>query len=110
MENRGLDFPLLLNAPKELPLTVEQFDSLSVIGLASLMCSYSIIIADRGDNLTLNCADWKGNYFHGMPRFSEVIPGRIYSSAEMAEFTIPKTTKLAATIEKYFKHLYLKNE
>ena len=103
------DFSILLNAPKEIPITVEQHENLSVIGLASFMINYPICIADKGDHVILYCQDYKGNYFHVMPRFSEVIPGRINESAELAYFTIPKTTKLFKTIEKKFKHLYLKN-
>jgi hypothetical protein len=106
--NKGIDFPLLLNAPKEISLTIEQHEKLSYIGLASFMCNYPICIADKGDHIILYCPEWKGNKFHTMPRFAEVIPGTINGSAELAWFTIPKTTKLFKTINKYFKHLYLK--
>jgi len=104
----ALDFPLLLNAPKEMPLSVEQHEKLSCIGLASFMCNYPICIADKKDHVILYCPEWMGNKFHVMPRFAEVIPGLINPSVELAYFTIPKTTKLFKTIDKYFKHLYLK--
>jgi len=108
MKNQGLHFPLLISGPKEVPLTVEQHDKLSYFGLASFMITYPVCIADKGDQVILYCSESKGCEYHGMPRFSEVIPSRINPSAEMAYFTISKTTKLFKTIEKYFKHLYLK--
>ncbi|ERR1039458_3124375 len=103
-----IHFPLLISAPKEIPLTIEQFDNLSIMGLSCFMISYPISISDMGDYVLLHCHDWQANHFHDMPRFKEVIPGRIYESVEMGEFTIPKATELYATIEKYFKHLFLK--
>lgn len=102
-----IHFPLLIKGPKNPPITVEQHKNLSVFGLASFMITYPIVIADMGDHVILYCEEWKGNYYHEMPRFAEVIPGRIYGSVEMAKFTIPKTTKLYATIHKYFPHLCL---
>jgi hypothetical protein len=104
----GLHFPLLISGPKEVPITAEQHSKLSYIGLASFMISYPICIKDNGDHVLLYCPEHKAFYYHNMPRFKEVIPGGIYSSAEMGEYTIPKTTKLYATLEKYFKHLWLK--
>lgn len=108
METQGLHFPLLISGPKEVSLTVEQHSNLSYFGLASFMITYPVCIADKDDHIILYCSESKGCEFHTMPRFAEVIPGRIYLAAEMAFFTIPKTTKLFQTIEKYFKHLYLK--
>lgn len=108
--SEALHFPLLISGPKEVPISAKQFNNLSYIGLASFMITYPICFEDKGDHILMYCHDWRGNYFHDKPRFAEVIPGRIYSSAELAEFTIPKTTKLYASIEKYFKHLFLKND
>lgn len=100
-----LDFPLLISGPKEVPITAEQHSKLSYFGLATFMITYPICIADKGDHIELYCHDWKGKYFHNQPRFGEVIPGIIYSGVEMAMYTIPNTTKLYKTINKYFKHL-----
>jgi hypothetical protein len=105
-----LDFPILLNAPKQIPVSVEQHEKFSIIGLASFMVNYPICIADKNDHIILYCPEYKGNYYHTMPRFKEVIPGRINQSVELAYFTISKNTKLFKTIDKYFKHLYLKND
>lgn len=108
--NKALHFPLLINAPKEVPLTISQHNNLSFMGLASFMIHWPIVIADHGDYLKLYCEEWRGNYFHEMPRFAEVIPGRIYQEAEMAYFKIPKETKLYTSLQKYFKHLFLKKD
>ena len=105
----ALHFPLLISAPKEIPITAEQHDQLSVYGLGTFMISYPICFADKGDHLIMYCPEDKGNYYHSMPRFREVIPGMIRGSVEMAEFKIPKTTKLFKTIDTYFKHLFLKH-
>ncbi len=104
----ALHFPVLITAPKEIPITVEQFDSLSYIGLASFMLHYKVFFAEKEDEIILYCKDWKVNYFHELPRFKEVIPGRINESAELGYFNIPKNTKLYQTINKYFRHLFLK--
>jgi hypothetical protein len=104
----GLHFPLLISGPKEVPITAEQHSKLSYIGLASFMLTYPICVEDKGDHVLLYCPEWRGNYFHTMSRFKEVIPGRINGSAELAWYTIPKTTKLYETLNKYFKHLWLK--
>ena len=44
---KGLDFPLLIKAPKKILITAKQFDKLSFIGLASFQCSYPIVICKR---------------------------------------------------------------
>lgn len=108
--NEAIHFPLYLVPLREMPLTISQHSNLSFIGLANFMIHWPIVIADHGDYLKLYCEEWRGNYFHEMPRFAEIIPGRINQQAEMAYFKIPKETKLYATIQKYFKHLFLKKD
>jgi hypothetical protein len=104
----GLHFPLLISGPKEVPITAEQHEKLSVFGIGAFMITYPVCFADKGDHVIMYCREDKGNEYHSNPRFAEVIPGRIVPSVEMAYFTIPKTTKLFITIDKYFKHLFLK--
>ena len=109
MSDQGINFPLYITKPDGgIPITKEQHEKLSYMGLASFMISYPIAIADKGDEYILYCHDWQANEFHSHPRFKEVIPGRINGSAEMGYFNIPKTTKLAKSIEKYCKHLFFK--
>lgn len=105
-----MSYNLLINPPKNPPITAKEFHALTYFGLGSFMVNYPIFIEEKKDEIVLYCKDYKANYFHGMPRFAEVIPGKINQSAELGYFNIPKGTKLHATISKYFSHLYLKDE
>lgn len=91
----------------KITLTIAEHENLSFYQLGWFMIENPIVIADKKDHIILYCSEWKGCYFHDMPRFKEVIPGKLNREAELAYFKIPKTTKLYNTINKYFKHLYL---
>lgn len=108
MEKEGLHFPLLISGPKEIPITAEEHSKLSCFGIGAFMITYPVCIADKDDHVIFYCREDKGRSYIEMPRFSEVLPARIYQSVEMVFFTIPKTTKLYSTLNKYFKHLFLK--
>lgn len=44
-----IHFPLYINAPAEIPITHEQFERLSYIGVASFFVSYGFVIHDTKD-------------------------------------------------------------
>jgi len=103
-----MGYNLLLNAPKEVNLTVEEYRNLTIFGLGSFMINYPIVIENRENDVILYCSEGQAQEYHDDPKFKEVSPGRIEPSIERGYYTIPKTTELFKEIEKDYKHLYLK--
>lgn len=104
-------YDILINPPKEVPLTVEQFKHLSYFGIASLWCNYRVIFYYNEDrDLEMYFHDYiifklcEKNY-----RFKNIEWYEI-PSAEMYTCTIPKDHEVVKTIEKYFTHLILKSQ
>lgn len=103
-------YDILINPPKEVNLTVDQFNHLSYYGIASLWCNYKVIFYyDEDNNLKM--------YFHDYGifilcekshRFKDIEWYEI-PSVEMYTCTIPKEHEVIKTITKYFSHLILKN-
>jgi len=102
-------YDILVNPPKEVPLTVEEFHNLSYFGLASFWCNYKVIFYYNEDkNLKM--------YFHNERiielfqknyRFKDIEWYEI-SNAGMYTCIIPKECEVFKTIEKHFNHLILK--
>lgn len=105
-EKQGIHIPLLLNAPKQIPYTVAQFDKISIIGLSSLFCNYKIFFCIREDCMEMYMRHHIGQIFHNTKRFEGI---NFYQDleVEMAWCVIPKTNQLIKTIEKYWSHLIM---
>lgn len=102
-------YDILINPPKEVDLTVEQFNNLSWYGISALFCNYKVIFHYD------DCGDLK-MYFHrdeilerckSNHRFKDIL-WHEDRSAEVYSCTIPKDFHVVKTIEKYFSHLIMK--
>lgn len=107
IEKQGVHFPILLNAPKNIPYTVKDFDNISIMGLSSLFCNYKIFFCERTDNITMYMQHHLGDIFFKTRRF-EGIDFFQDLSVEMAYCIIPKDNALVKTIEKYYNHLIMR--
>jgi len=105
-EKQGIHIPLLLNAPKQIPYTVTQFDHISIIGLSGLFCNYKIFFCERENSIEMYMQHHLGKIFHNTKRF-EGINFFQDMDVEMAWCVIPKTNILIKTIEKYWSHLIM---
>jgi len=103
---QGLDFPILLNAPKEVPITLERFDKFSYIGLASFMISYPVIICKRKKKYELHICESNASELHEKEGFKD-LKFWCNSEAEIVWCDIPFTHDTAKQIEKDFKHLII---
>jgi len=105
-KEQGIHFPILIGAPKQIPYTLVQFDHISIIGLASLLCNYKVFFCDRGDKIEMYMKDHLAYIFHKTKRF-EGIDFFEDTSVEMVWCKIPKSSELYTTILKYYRHLIM---
>jgi hypothetical protein len=107
LENKGVHIPILLNAPKQIPYTVAQFDKISIIGLSSLFCNYNIFFCEREDNIEMYMKHHLAKIFHQTKRFEGI---KFYQDmdVEIAWCVIPKINPLVKTIEKRYNHLIMR--
>ena len=103
---------LLINPPKEVYVTKEQFDKMSYMGIATFFCNFPGAILEREDNYEVYMQEWRAQHYFNLKeknqkRF-EGLSFVKYESAEMGMITVPKDHILANTLNKYFKHLFLK--
>lgn len=103
---RGIDFPLLINAPKKLDLTLDQFDHLSYIGIGSLFCSYKFVICKRKDHYQAYMSEGTESSFINHPRFKD-IKWFVNRKAEVVNCVIPFDHDLCKVIESKFSHLII---
>jgi len=110
----GKDFPLLINATKQVLISSADFKKLSYIGLSSLMCLYPVVISKSKKGMVINISESNasklgefddGNLLH--PRF-EGTRWTINREAELVMGAIPTGHPLIKTIEKYYSHLIMK--
>lgn len=105
-ENNGIHIPILINAPKKIPYTVEVFDKISIFGLGCLMINYPIFFVKRADSLEMYMQDYQAKIFYGTSRFKH-IPFYKDESAELVWCKIPIGDNLSSTITKYYSHLII---
>jgi len=110
----GKNYPLLLNAPRKVNISSEDFDKLSFIGLSSFLCSYPIVISRTKNGFELHMMESNslrlGNFNKGKndhPRLKGTY-WRINKEAELVTGEIPNGHPLIKTLEKYFSHLIMK--
>lgn len=103
------DMNILINPPKEIFTTYEEFKSFSYFGIAAFFCNWKVCFHKNEDgsikmwthryNIADTCMNSKR--FNGIDWYEN-------SAAEVYNCTIPKDSKLIHTIEKKFKYLFLK--
>lgn len=103
----GLDYPILLYAPKNVPLFLEEFDSLSVMGLCSFFCNYPAAIAKRDNSYEIYLKEERAWSYYSFPRFNGI---KWYYAVkdEIVYCTIPLEHPLVKIIINKFSHLILK--
>lgn len=106
----GIHYPLYIQRPAEVNITVDQFNNLSYIGIASLLISWRYVLEplDQGDYILYT------NHSNGWdmwtyPRFKD-LKWYYHERAEMYMCFIPKDNPLCQTIKNYFSHLILKTD
>lgn len=106
-----IHYNILINPPREVPVTHAEFCQFSYYGVASFWCNYRIAIhvEENGDlKLYGNSSNSRAiSYWIDEPRF-EGLKAFVISKAEMCYFEIPKDHALAITLNKYFKHCFFK--
>ena len=105
-EQQGIHVPILLNAPRQIPYTVAQFDKISIIGLSSLFINYKIFFCEREECVEMYMQHHLAVIFYKTKRF-EGIDFFQDMEVEMAWCSIPKTNPLVQTIEKYWSQLIM---
>lgn len=104
-----MDYPLIIHSRKKINITVEQFDKLSFMGVASLFCSYPAAIAALKTEYLVYMTEGNSFRFRDKKIFNDIKCG-IYKEAEIAVFHIPFNHKLIKTINKQFSHLIMGND
>ncbi len=105
---------IFINAPKHINITKEQFDRISIMGIASLFCNYpAIIIEKENEDRYVVYMKYYSAYRlfllkeAGQKRFEGLRFGK-YDEAEMGSIEVPKDHPLAKSLVKYFSHLIAK--
>jgi len=105
---QGLNFPILLNPPKKIPITHEQFNNLSYIGLASILCNYKVLIGKGEDVYTLYMSEGNEEPFYNNKRFEDLKKcWFINRSAELVYCKIPIGHPLVELINRKFSHFIM---
>jgi len=106
--SQGLDYPILLNPPTKVPITYEQFNHLSYMGLSSIFCNYKVLIGKNDENYTIYMNNGTQYSFMNQKRFENLKEcWFINSSAELVYCKIPIDHPLINTINRMFSHLIM---
>ena len=103
---------IYINAPKNINITKEQFDRISIIGIASLFCNYPAIIIEEETEYRVYMKYYSAYRLFllkeaGQKRF-EGLRFAKYDEAEMGAIEVPKEHPLSKSLMKYFSHLIAK--
>lgn len=105
----GKHFPILLSPPKEVPLTYEDFQGLSIMGLGSLFCSYKVVFGMTDEHCIMYMNDGTQHSFWGHKRFEDLKDcWWENSAAELIYCKIPLEHPLVDLIKRKFSHLIMK--
>ena len=103
---QGLHYPILINPPKKVNITFEQFDKLSCIGLASLFCNYQYLIGKTEGEYRFYCREGYERPFFFNQRFKD-LKWFSYPTVEMVYCKIPSDHPLVEVINRKFSHLIM---
>lgn len=103
----GLDCPILLHAPKEIQMSAEKFNHLSLIGISSFFCNYPAAIEKKDDCYKISMCEGRERSYYKSPRFKD-IKWYMCQEAEIVWCIIPIDNPLIEVINKKFSHLILK--
>jgi hypothetical protein len=104
-----IHFPLYIEAPKQIPLTKEEFNHLSYFGVASLFVSYRLVIIDV--NTSYKCYLTQSGDFEHLIRTNHRFKDLEWfedTSVELSFVNIDKDSKYGSFITNKLQHLILK--
>lgn len=107
--SKAIHFPLYIEAPKQIPLTKEEFNHLSYFGIANLFISYRLVILD--ENTFYKCYLTQSGDFEHLVRTNHRFNNLKwfgYESVELSFVKINKDSKYGSFIENKLQHLILK--
>lgn len=105
---QGINYPILLNPPKKVDISYERFKKLSYMGLASIFCSYKLLIGKTENEYILYMNEGTEQSFCHNKRFDDLQKcWFINSSAELVYCKIPLNHPLIDIINRKFSHLIM---